>query len=101
MVLGTAASESCVAAIEAMRFPRMRTVWSLSSAPVATLITVTWRIEVSGAGWSCAVANATESASVKRVAFTGFSIKEYSRKTAGRRLGMLIRTRLDTVVPVQ
>src|ERR1035438_10560772 len=61
MVLGTAASESCVAAIEAMRFPRMRTVWSLSSAPVATLITVTWRIEVSGAGWACAVANATRS----------------------------------------
>jgi hypothetical protein len=40
-------SESWAAAMEAMRLPRMVTVWSFSSLPLPTLMTVTWRMEAS------------------------------------------------------
>jgi hypothetical protein len=62
-------SESWVAAMEAMRLPRMVTVWSFSSLPLPTLMTVTWRTEAStefsAADFSCLGARQTPSRSAK------------------------------------
>jgi hypothetical protein len=55
-------SESWVAAMEAMRLPRMVTVWSSTSPPLPTLMTVTWRMEAatefSATDFSCVGARA-------------------------------------------
>ena len=67
-------SESWVAATEAMRSPRMVTVWSFSSLPLPTLMTVTWRMEAStefsATDFSCVGARQTASRSAKYRSFT-------------------------------
>jgi hypothetical protein len=67
-------SESWVAAMEAMRLPRMVTVWSFSSLPSPTLMTVTWRMEAStefsAAGFPCLGSRQTPSRSAKYRSFT-------------------------------
>ena len=67
-------SESWVAATEAMRLPRMVTVWSFSSLPLPTLMTVTWRMEAStefsATDFSCVGARQTASRSAKYRSFT-------------------------------
>jgi len=62
-------SESWVTAMEAMRLPRMVRVWSFSSLPLPTLMTVTSRLEASTefseTDFSCVGARQTASRSAK------------------------------------